>query len=108
CSDDRLSSVDKAGVSSSCTPYRCGADGNCLKACATSDDCAPGTVCDATVKACVGVAAATEDDGGGCAIGSRSSPRSFGAALAALLLAGVLRRRSRRAGRAGEGTQLPG
>ncbi len=93
CSDDGLSSIDKSGVSTSCLPYRCGSDGLCSKACASSDDCAPATVCQTDVKACV--VPSTESQGGGCNVGEVQGSEGqlgFGAAALTLLL-GLARRR---------------
>jgi hypothetical protein len=93
CSEDKLSSVDKTGVATACTPYVCGSDGTCLKSCGSSDDCANGTICDTNVKACVGAAGST-DDGGGCSMGARGGS-SFGLALAFLALFARLRKEAR-------------
>jgi len=96
CSEDGLASIDKTGVSSSCLPYRCGTDGNCLKSCATSDDCAPGVACDTAVKACVAAAPLAEDGGCGCATpGTRDTSGRLLAFAAALGLLGLRRRRSK-------------
>jgi len=93
CSEDGVSSIAKTGEATSCLPFKCGTDGNCLKACASSADCASGTVCDTSLKACI-VSTTTADDGGGCAMGTRSSP-SGALALFALTLLGLLRRTTR-------------
>ncbi|MBK7398278.1 MAG: hypothetical protein IPJ34_18785 [Myxococcales bacterium] len=96
CSEDGLASIDKTGVSSSCLPYRCGTDGNCLKSCATSDDCAPGVACDTAVKACVAAAPLAEDGGCGCTTpGTRDTSGRLLAFAAALGLLGLRRRRSK-------------
>ncbi|MGZ3452669.1 MAG: hypothetical protein ACXVEF_23875, partial [Polyangiales bacterium] len=91
CSEDGLSSIDKVGNATSCTPYRCGSDGNCLKSCGSSDDCASGTVCETNVKACVVASGGTDESGGGCAMGKGNS-RSF-VSLLALVALGFLHRR---------------
>jgi hypothetical protein len=99
CSDDLLSSIDKTGTAKACTPYRCGADGKCATSCGSSDDCAPGTVCDDTVKACVVVQDNTAgDQGGGCGCevvggGSSTSKALGGGMFAALLALGMARRK---------------
>jgi len=98
CSPDHLSSIDKAGASKLCTPYRCGTDGKCATSCATSDDCAPGTTCDPAVKACVVFTADEGGDGGcGCRTPSRGSNGGAAAALVFAALAAIRRRRGRAA-----------
>jgi len=99
CSDDRLSSIDKAGASKNCSPYRCGSDGKCATSCATSDDCAPGTVCDTNVKACIVYTVDDTGGDGGCGCstpGSDTSPRVY--ALGALMALALLRRRMKTGG----------
>jgi MYXO-CTERM domain-containing protein len=94
CSDDRLSSVDKTGVMTSCAPYRCGPDGKCLTQCGTSDDCTPGTSCDDTVRACVVLKAGETTSSGGCDVSTGSGgARDALAAAGALALLGLARRR---------------
>ncbi|MGZ3452082.1 MAG: MYXO-CTERM sorting domain-containing protein [Polyangiales bacterium] len=100
CNADRTESIDKTGASSPCTPYRCGTDGRCGKQCGTTDDCAPGSVCDSTTLACVVVQTTTADSGGGCGCatpGQGNTGRSVTAL--GLLLAGLVgvRRKRRRA-----------
>jgi hypothetical protein len=91
CTADLLASVDKDGKVTQCAPYRCRTDGTCNKDCGSSDDCAPGSICDVPSKTCSVPAA--EDSGGGCAMG-RPSPRTGGLGLAlALALIGARRRR---------------
>jgi MYXO-CTERM domain-containing protein len=92
CSEDRLSSIDKSGASKSCSPYRCGSDGKCSTSCGSSDDCAPGTICDTTVKACVILQIEAQEGDGGCSTTPRSS-RSFAWAMGLLVALGVVRRR---------------
>lgn len=90
CSADRLSVVSKEGVSTSCAPYVCdNSVGVCAKECASSVDCAPGSLCSAGTKQCVPAAPAGDDDGGGCATSPRSAATSVGP-LAALTLLGAV------------------
>jgi len=71
-----------------CSPYACiSAFGACASSCSTSDDCAPGLVCDQ--RTCV---APTQGDAGGCAYGGPSSTSFMGLSLALAML-GRLRRR---------------
>jgi hypothetical protein len=78
-----------------CSPYTCDAIlGGCKIACGTTEDCAPGSVCDVTTKLCVKADVPTSD--AGCGIGGEAGS---GAALATLLsaVAIALGRRARRA-----------
>jgi len=88
CTADLLASVDKDGKVTSCAPYRCRTDATCGTECATSDECAPGHVCDVASKMCS--PAASSEDSGGCAIGSNAVPLPSIAALLALI--GLFRR----------------
>ncbi|MBI2393058.1 MAG: hypothetical protein HYV09_25970 [Deltaproteobacteria bacterium] len=99
CSADRLSVVSKDGAPTSCAPYVCdNSVGVCAKECASSVDCAPGSLCSAGTKQCVPAAPAADDEGG-CAASPRPS-RPWGAAFAAVAaLAGVVVARRRRAAR---------
>lgn len=77
-----------------CTPFACEkALGACRSTCGTSENCAPGYICDAPSRLCV--RPASNDDSGGCAYGAGGS--STGAFLAALGLLGLTTRRRRRA-----------
>ncbi|MBI2394944.1 MAG: hypothetical protein HYV09_35570 [Deltaproteobacteria bacterium] len=98
CSADGTQSIPSGGGEpQSCAPYRCGTDGNCKTACALTDDCAAGTVCDVVSKTCAPAAAQAEESSGGCATGARTTPTSAGwlAVLSALALALSRRRRAR-------------
>ncbi len=98
CSADKSQSIDKAGAATSCAPFLCGTDGTCLKRCATSDDCVPGTSCDPSTSACVGIVNQTTTGSGGCdASGGAGASRGLGAAAALLGLLGLGARRRRRA-----------
>jgi len=67
CSDDKLSSIGKDGKTTSCAPFRCGPDGQCLKQCAVASDCAPGFACNPDTKNCEnGDGGGTTSDSGGC------------------------------------------
>ncbi len=93
CADDDLVSIDKDGTRRDCAPYRCRADGVCGTTCGTSDDCAPGAVCDPSSKVCA-PSTPVEDAGGGCSVAGSgsSSTTALGLALAA---AAMLARRRR-------------
>ncbi len=96
CNAERTGSIDETGRETACAPYRCGTDGKCLQACASSDECAAGSVCDVASKVCVTAtpASAEESAGCGCETGPRPRTWSLGALLA--LLAGLGRRRRAR------------
>jgi len=82
CSDDGLESIDKDGKHTSCAPFRCGSTGECLKECATSNDCAQFT-CDLPTKMCVAPATVVQsEDSGGCSYGAQ--PRAQWGFLLAL------------------------
>jgi hypothetical protein len=96
CTSDGISSTSKEGVKSDCTPYRCGTSGTCLSACATTDDCAPGKVCQ-TDKTCVDPTVQPVDNGGGgCALGASTSSSALALGPLGVLLAFGLARRRRR------------
>jgi hypothetical protein len=103
CSGDKLQSIDKTGVARSCAPFLCGSDGNCLNRCGTSDDCVPGTSCDPTTQACVGVVNQTTTSSGGCDASGGSRASGDGGSAGSLPgiagiagLVGILARASRR------------
>lgn len=90
CSADRLGVVDKDGKPKSCAPFVCdNSVGACVPQCTTSVECAPGNLCNAGTKQCA--PAPASDDGGGCSAAPGAPGSAF--ALAALLLAGWLRRK---------------
>jgi len=91
CSTDRLSSTDKGGTVTDCSPYRCGPVGQCLAQCASSADCAPGSLCDVTAKTCSPLDAGS-GDGGGCSFGGNGSVGVWSGLLGFLVLAGRRRR----------------
>jgi len=93
CSDDRSQSIDKAGVAKDCKPYRCGSDGKCATACATSDDCASGTTCDPNAKACVIYTVDDSGGDGGCGCSTPGRGRDYGYTMLALVALVALRRR---------------
>jgi N-acetylneuraminic acid mutarotase len=93
CSDDKSSSIAKDGTPTSCSPYLCQSDGNCAKACGTTEDCAAGFLCDNGF--CAPVPPET-DSGGGCALATRA-PRTRTLELFGCVLALALVGRSRRA-----------
>ncbi|MGZ3422618.1 MAG: Kelch repeat-containing protein [Polyangiales bacterium] len=77
-----------------CAPYICEpAFGACRSDCATSADCANGSICDVGSRTCI-AAPPPEDAGGGCSFGAPSRGNGF-AILAALLVAARLRARGR-------------
>lgn len=91
CSNLKGQCLKDQAIDFDCAPYACApAFGACLRDCATTADCAPGNVCDLGSQHCV--TAATGEDSGGCAIGSRSSG-GFAALLLALVALGRTRRR---------------
>jgi hypothetical protein len=100
CSADKTQSIDKAGVATSCAPFLCGTDGTCMKSCATSDDCVPGTSCDPSTRACVGIVNQTNASGGcdasGSGGGASSGAGGLGSTAAMAGIAGLLALVSRR------------
>lgn len=71
CEGDEVVDLSSA-ARTSCAPYKC-SRGSCTTRCATSDGCAAGSLCDQ--GSCV--SPASNDDGGGCAMG-RSPSSSVG------------------------------
>jgi Dickkopf N-terminal cysteine-rich region len=103
CSDDGLSSISSDGVTHACSPFICGTGSVCLQKCSTSDDCAPGFVCDPTSSQCkksVNVA----NSSGGCSIGA-GPERAPALPLGLLLVAGLALERRRRHTRLGAADQ---
>jgi hypothetical protein len=83
-----------------CTPYACAAAfGACVSRCATSDDCAPGYVCDTSSGTSSGTCTQpTSQASGGCTFaGGPTRDRSRSAALALVILAICARSRRRSA-----------
>jgi len=91
CSSDGLSSVDKDGKVTQCNAYRCRSDGICYPACNSTEECAPGFICNAAAKTCDRANVAAEEDDGGCAFGQRSVRSAW--LVAAVIAAAALRRR---------------
>jgi hypothetical protein len=83
-------------VAFDCAPFACEpAVGACKTTCATSDDCAPGSSCDATTRVCAPTPPAAGDGGGGCAMGAHGAGETaIVSALVGLVLASRRRRRS--------------
>lgn len=97
CSDDGEHALTAQGhLDKDCAPYRC-AEGQCGHACAASDDCAVGFVCDTVASSCVAGTGASSPHGGcGCRVGARGTP-TLELWLALTAAAGLLaRKRSRR------------
>ncbi|MGZ3448977.1 MAG: kelch repeat-containing protein [Polyangiales bacterium] len=90
CSDDGLSAKRADGVLAPCSPFRC-KGGACATTCGTSEDCAPGWVCDG--NACV--APPPADSGGGC---STSGARGAGSVWWSFLVVASVVALRRRAG----------
>jgi len=91
CSDDGASLVSTDKTTVACSPYAC-RDDACLTACTTSADCAAGFACDGAK--CVPLPESAADDGGGCAMSTRTSRASGGLMLAMLaIVAAALSRR---------------
>jgi MYXO-CTERM domain-containing protein len=83
-------------------PFDCGAYacappiGACFQMCTSSDQCAPGNVCDTSTKSCV--PGGGTDDSGGCSVHGVGSEGSSAGVIAALFgLVAVARTRRRRA-----------
>jgi hypothetical protein len=97
CSSDGTQSVALDGKTPprACAPYKCDpASGNCFDKCATSDQCATGSVCDGTACAAAPAAGGASEDSGGCAVGTRATSGLELIAFAALAVA-LKRRRAR-------------
>jgi hypothetical protein len=104
CSPDRSVAIDAEGGETTCANVLC-QDGACLEACARTDDCAGGLVCDPYSHDCVTEASLTQErvsSGSSCELGRRGGQHSSGGAcwLLALLL-GLRRWRNRRLLRTG-------
>jgi len=95
CTDDLTGSIGADGIPVSCAPYVCTRDGTCAKACTSSTDCTPGSVCDVAQSVCVpgaGEVAASD----GCSMGGRGpSPSRAWLGLLGLLAASFAVRRRR-------------
>ncbi|MBL9022629.1 MAG: hypothetical protein JNL21_10545 [Myxococcales bacterium] len=87
--------VHADGSTDDCTPYRCGSTGACVTHCASTEECAPGTVCTAD-GACLPTDT-IEGSGSSCAA-ERTAPRSTDGTfwLGALASLTALRRLSAR------------
>ncbi len=82
----------EATVAFECAPYACSAPfGACLGACKTTDDCAPGDICDQSQC----VAPPPDGGGGGCSTGQPARGAFAGAASVALLALALRARRRR-------------
>jgi hypothetical protein len=106
CADERTS-VARDGTRKACDPYRCAPTG-CPSACATSNDCLGGFLCDASSKTCV--SGAVPDAGGdGCTTApGTGGPLAGLGLLLGLATLGWTRRRPRAAARATcEGADAP-
>ncbi len=99
CSEDRQGVVSKDGKTTSCSPYVCDKSvGVCGKSCATSNDCAGGSVCNTSTKQCTSAPAGGATDEGGCSMGaphSRQPTRSSLSSWSLLALALLVARQSR-------------
>ncbi len=93
CASQGAACDSTALVAFDCAPYACEpALGACRTSCATSEQCAPGFLCDPASKICA-PAPAAEDDGG-CAMGAgRGDWASLGFVAVALAALGRARRR---------------
>jgi hypothetical protein len=95
---DASTVVDPSGEQRSCEGFAC-KGGACRQACTSTDDCAPGWVCDLASAICARPVGETEEEAGcGCraVIGPAGSPLAVALAFALAALA----RSRRRAGRA--------
>lgn len=103
CVEQGAASRGVDGAVTPCAPFRCGGDGKCASACATSADCAAGHACNTATARCEPTApAGSSEDSGGCHVG-RASNDALAAAvlvLAASFARASRRRRMRDAGRA--------
>jgi hypothetical protein len=97
CSEDGQSSLpaDKSPAKA-CAPFACDrSTGNCFTECATTEQCATGSICDGTH--CVAAPADTSSDGG-CAVAPVRSKAGYGFILVGALFVLSTSRRRRRAG----------
>jgi hypothetical protein len=97
CSGVRGVCLRDEAIDFDCAPFACDpAFGACRSSCGTSDQCAPGNVCDTATGRCI-AAPATEDESGCTASSTKPSSDSTLPALALLcgvvLARGVRRRR---------------
>jgi MYXO-CTERM domain-containing protein len=96
CSEDLLSSVSEDKVATLCAPYVCDASsGECKTACTNIDDCASGSVCNAS-KSCVPATNNKSSDSGGCGCSVPAARTSWDAWLLLAGVLGLLRRRVKR------------
>ncbi len=93
CSADKLSSIPPKGSPVSCNGFLCKPNGDCATTCTSSDNCAPGFVCDATV--CTKPAATATASDGGCTAGAGSGNDSVLLVLAAAAMVWGRRRSAR-------------
>jgi MYXO-CTERM domain-containing protein len=89
CTPDSASVIDVNGVESPCAPFLCKA-GKCVEVCGSSDDCAPGNVCD-TGRCVSSASPAQQNSSGGCSVGGEDGATM--PLLLALVGLGLLRRR---------------
>ncbi|HVJ18941.1 MAG TPA: hypothetical protein VM686_26150, partial [Polyangiaceae bacterium] len=92
CSEDRLQSVGR-NAQTACRPYLCDlASGACAIACAATNDCQEGFVCEPTTKACITAPPESSIDEGSCScrtVGTGNNRTGLGALALAFMLAGI-------------------
>jgi hypothetical protein len=93
---DATTSTSREGVPRACPPFLCDtSSGNCFETCTTSEQCAPGNLCDGGT--CVAAPKAPDGgDDGGCSTSGAGSPGSGLWLFGALSLAASMRRRAAR------------
>jgi MYXO-CTERM domain-containing protein len=85
CSDDGNEVLDRTGaLIEDCGLYRC-ANTGCLKACASTADCASGSACDVEEGRCVLDDGRRADSGCGCRVAEPRRPTAWGLLLFGLL-----------------------
>ncbi|MGZ3421864.1 MAG: kelch repeat-containing protein [Polyangiales bacterium] len=91
--EDAVVLASPDGNKKDCSPYRCNAS-QCGSSCASSEECAPGFVCESSTSHCVAAAPAPEDSGG-CALGATPSRRGTDALAVLVVTLLALHRRRR-------------
>ncbi len=99
CSAEGSACPTDQSIPFDCGAYACAqAIGACFQMCTSTDQCAPGNVCDLATKSCVPAGAPTADDGGCSVHDAGTGGTSAIGALFALAALGTLRRRRAVAG----------
>jgi MYXO-CTERM domain-containing protein len=95
CAAEGAACATDMSIPFDCGAYACAAPiGACFQMCTSTDECAPGNVCDLNAKSCVPGGAPT-DDGGGCSVRGAGNNSNTGAIAALFALVALARMRRR-------------